>query len=85
VEQRGEPQWTRSSHAIHFALNQPFAVGGRQSFIVFDLHITWIVRMVCLHLSELAHIEGFIQTFYKSFDQNELIEMFFCLIVILGL
>ena len=40
--------------------------------------------MIRLHLPELDHVEGFIQTFDYRFDQNELVEMFFGLIVIPG-
>jgi hypothetical protein len=40
--------------------------------------------MIRLHLSELAHVEWFIQTLEHHFDQNELVEMFFGLIVISG-
>jgi hypothetical protein len=40
--------------------------------------------MIRLHLSKLAHVEWFIQTFNYRSDQNKLVEMFFGLIVISG-
>ena len=73
-----EAQRPSPLHAVHSALNETFAVRREQPSIVADLHVIAIIAIARQHLSEFAEVKTSNQSLNYGFDENQLLEVFAC-------
>ena len=65
-------------HTVHFSLNQSFAIRREQPCVVTDLHVIGIVAIARQHLSELAEVKASGEPVHHCFDEDQLLEVFPC-------
>jgi hypothetical protein len=78
VQVHREAQRPSPLHAVHSALNETFAVRREQPLIIADLNVIRIIAIARQHLSESAEVKAYSQSLNYCFDENQLLEVFTC-------
>src|ERR1700687_5980071 len=69
-------------HTVHFSLNQSFAIRREQPCVVTDLHVIGIIAIARQQLSELAEVKASGEPTHHCFDEDQLLEVFPCCLLI---
>jgi len=78
VQIHREAQRSSSLHAVHSPLNQSFTVRREQPLVVTDPHVIGIVAVAGQDLAELAEVKASGEFLHHCFDENQLLKMFTC-------